>query len=54
MRRFVLLGQAVRNQPARALKKLSILLAEGIQLFALGIEHSKNVAMIVDHRNNDL
>jgi len=48
-----LLVQTVRDQTAGALEELSIFLAEGVQLFALGIEHSKDAPMLVRHRNND-
>ena len=44
----------MRDEPTRALKKLSIFLAEGVQLFTFGIEHSKNLSVLVRHRNNDL
>jgi len=46
--------QTVRDQTTRAFQKLSIFLAEGIQLFALGVEHSKDVPVLVRHWHNDL
>ncbi len=46
--------QAMRDQAASAFQKLPIFIAEGIQLIALGIEHTKNVTMLVTHRHNDL
>ena len=49
-----LLMQAMCDQPACAFQKLSIFIAEGIQFIALGIEHTKNVAMIVTHRHDNL
>src|SRR6266571_2859739 len=46
--------QTVPNQTTRPLQKLSIFLAEGVQFFTLGIEHSKDVPVLVRHGNNDL
>jgi hypothetical protein len=44
----------VRNQAAGALQKLSIFFAERVQLITLHVHHSKNVPMLIPHRNNDL
>ena len=49
-----LLMQAMSDQAASTFQKLSIFIAEGIQFIALGIEHTKNVAMIVTHRHDNL
>jgi hypothetical protein len=46
--------QTVRDQTTGALKELSIFVTERVQLFALGIKHSEDVAMIVPHRDDDL
>ena len=47
--------QAVGDQTTCALQKLSIFLAEGIQLIALDIQHAENApVLVVPHRNNDL
>src|SRR5260370_41892098 len=45
--------KAMRDESARAFEELSIFLAKGVQLFALGIEHSKDALVLVRHRNND-
>src|SRR5438067_10938241 len=46
--------QTVGDQTTSALKELSIFVPKGVHLFALGIKHSKNLMMLVDHRDNDL
>ena len=46
--------QAMSDQAASTFQKLSIFIAEGIQLVALGIEHPKNVLVLVTHGHNDL
>src|SRR5438045_5076183 len=44
----------MRDESARAFEELSIFVAEGVHLLALGIKHSKNLMMLIDHRDNDL
>src|SRR6185437_9505209 len=40
-------------QATSTFQKLSIFIAEGIQSIALGIEHPKNVLVLVTHGHND-
>jgi hypothetical protein len=42
------------DQAARPLQKLSIFIAEGIQLIALDIQHAQNVPVLIPHWDNDL
>jgi hypothetical protein len=46
--------QAVGDQTTSALKELSIFVTERVHLFAFGIQHSKNLSVLIDHRDNDL
>jgi hypothetical protein len=42
------------NQTTGAFEKLSIFVAKGVQLIALGIQYAKNVAVLISHRDNNL
>jgi len=44
--------QAVSDQTACALQKLLVFIAERVQLIALDVHHSKNVPMVIPHRDN--
>jgi hypothetical protein len=46
--------QTVRNQTTCALQKLSIFLAEGVQLITLHVQYAENVPVLISHWDNDL
>src|SRR5262249_40325268 len=48
------LMQTMGNQASRAFKKLEVFVAEGIQLIAVGVEHTEYVPVVVAHRHDDL
>jgi hypothetical protein len=41
------------NQTGRALEELPVLIAKGVYLFALGVEHPDNVTVTIGHRNDN-
>jgi len=44
----------MRDQTACALQKLSIFIAERVQLITLHIQHAENVPVLIPHRDDDL
>src|SRR5206468_3634676 len=48
-----LLMQAVSDQTACALYKLSVFFSERVQLITLHVHHSKNVPMVIPYGNNN-
>ncbi len=46
--------QTMRDQTACALQKLSIFIAERVQLITLHIQHAENVPVLIPHRDDDL
>ena len=48
------LMQTVRDQTTGAFQKLSIFLAECVQLITLHVQHAENMPMLISHRDNDL
>ncbi len=46
--------QTVGNQTGGPFEKLEVLIAEGIQFIAIGIEHTENVPVVVAHWHNNL
>src|ERR1041385_711724 len=48
------LVQTMRDQTACPFEKLQVFIVEGIQFVAIGIEHAKNVAVVVAHWHNNL
>jgi hypothetical protein len=46
--------QAMSDQAAGAFQEISIFIAERVQVIALYVQHSKNMPVLIPHRNNDL
>ena len=46
--------QTMRNQATCAFQKLSIFIAERVQLVTLHIQHAENMPVLIPHRDDDL